>query len=382
MTRRCDHQSQRHLRWIGFAAAMIVFASATPAAARPAAPRPPAPTPTHSLAEGVYRGVLSWPLGSYRFSELETTLNGAWSLSNGSVSLAVTGTTVAGEWSFEMTAGGSGRSSNERSGYSDATITAAGTFEGDANAPCMTGSMRIVGFMLINDGSDMFDIPVDETVPLECANFRWLLSSTTCTSAAGEWTVPLAESLTTGSGSSFPSNGTFALWRVDDTVPDGAEDRAVDELLVEMERIVNAEPFDGPALGVVLRRLAEFEGNAARNVECGARDAENTRIAGNFLYRLLEDRFGVADPIDLPTLRWMAYAALNTGLIGSATPQPERAAHLDHRFTSRLALMVDEAFAAGDARALARIESFAGQYGWEQIAAAASGAYDELTGEG
>jgi len=363
------------------AAALCASVGATAAARTPAPPTPtPAPATGAVLSEGTYRGVLSWPQGSYRYSSSATTLSSTWSLFDGILELTVSGRSVTGGWSFAMhTVGGGESGSKTGTGSGDATAT--GSFEGTSSAPCMEGGLAIDAVITITDAAGTMELPIDDTFPLSCEKLTWTISAASCTTASGEWTVPLADGITM-SGASFPTNGTFQIWRVGDGPGLPEENAAVDAQLVEMERIINSEPFDGPALAAVLRSIAEFEGNLARNIECGQRSPENMRIAGNFLFRLLVDRFLQDQPVDLQTLRWMAYAALNTGQIGSAAAQPERAAHLAQIFMDRLSEMVVAAEAEGNYVRLAAIEIFARQYGWHDVEAAAGAAFERVNPEG
>ena len=337
---------------------------------------PPPPTPRVALAEGTYRGVLSWPNGSYHFTSAGAVVDGSWHLTSGVVQLTVTGTAVSGGWNFSMEASGGG-TSPAASGTATGEMLASGEFLGDATAPCMEGGVAIDGTVSISDASGTMELPIDDTFPIDCGRFTWTISTSGCSTASGEWTVPLSTAVGV-SGASMPTNGTFELWRVADGVGTAEEDAAVDAQLVEMDRIVNTEPFDGPALAAVLRSIAEFEGNLARNVGCGQRSSDNMRIAGAFLFRLLVDRFLQDQPIELSTLRWMAYAALSTGQIGSAAAQPERAAYLAQNFIDRLNEMIVGAEAEGNEVRLANVESFARQYGWHDVETAASRAYDRL----
>jgi hypothetical protein len=357
-------------------------ATASPATTIPAAtvPGPPNPIPRRPLTEGVYEGVLSWPLGRYRFVAGETNLQSRWSLRDGTVRLTVTGTTVSGEWSFTMESSGSGSSSGGRSGEASGVIAAAGTFAGDANAPCMTGSAQLVGEMIIQDPSGLAVIPLDETLPIDCTLFTWWISSASCSAASGEWTLPLADVIT-GTGASFPTNGTFTLWRVAGATTSDTERAEIAAQLDQMEQIIGTDPVDGAALSAVLRRIAAFDGNSARNVACGERSSENLRLAGDQVHRLIITRFLTGEPIDLRTLRWLAYAALNTGQIGSAAPQRARADGLERQFHDRLLALLDAAQAARDADQIARIEVFARQYGWEQLEAVAADAYRRIRGD-
>jgi hypothetical protein len=243
----------------------------------------------------------------------------------------------------------------------------------------MSGSMAVEGTITVEDPSGSVDIPVSETLPLSCADLEWSISSSSCTGITGEWTVPLAEVIQR-SGASFPTNGTFALVRVGQSISDLTELTELDPILVEMDRLLSTEPLDGPALNQVLRRLAEFEGNHALAVACGQRDPANTRLVAAYLHRLLVVRFDNGPPPDLATLRWLAYAALNAGVIGSASPQPARAAAMEERFARALSRLIDDAVAARDADQLARIWSFAHQYGFEQVEAVADGEYERLRG--
>jgi hypothetical protein len=341
---------------------------------------PPSPSPGAVLTDGTWRGVLSWPQGSYRYSSSQSELASTWTIDGGVVQLVVSGTEVSGGWNFSMHASGSG-SSGAKTGEAVGDAIGSGEFLGSSSAPCMEGGLAIDAVVTVSDPSGDMELPIADTFPLTCDRLTWTISAAGCSTASGEWTVPLADAITM-TGASFPTNGTFEIWRVADGAPLDEENSTVDAQLVEMDRIVNTEPFDGPALAAVLRSIAEFEGNLARNIECGQRSPENMRIAGNFLFRLLVDRFLQDAPVDFSTLRWMAYAALSTGQIGSAAAQPERAAYLAQIFIDRLQEMITAAEAAGNYSRLAGIEIFARQYGWHDVEAAAGAAFERVNPEG
>lgn len=361
----------------------VAAALATGAALAPAdadtPPAPPLPERAGAIPEGVYHGVLAWPHGTYRFQADPTSLQGQWSLRAGRVDLSVTGTTVEGDWSFELTAQGRGTSSRGRSGSAEGTATGRGVLQGPSRGPCMSGSLDLRATMWIGDDAGIVEVPVNEAVPLACENFEWTIAAATCRTVTGEWTLPFTGGLAQG-GASVPSDGTFMIWRVGDVTTVEAEREQVAEFVAEIERIMQTEPFEHWSLTHLLRRVAEFEGNNARNTACGQRDHRYTRLVGGHLMRLLLDRLLPNEPVDFTTLRWMAYAALNTGQLGSGAYQPALAEFLAAEFRRDLDQLIEQAEAAGLETRLVAMETFARQYGWHDTARRAGEAYERVRG--
>lgn len=308
------------------------------------------------LADSVYRGTIAWP-GGVTFAE-PVALQGHWTLHGQLTNVVVEGATIGGDFSWVLN-GESHAQSDTSTGSGRGTVLGTGTVAGTSGSPCFTGTNHVVATITI-DG-DTFD--VEDDYPIECRYTRWQLTAVSCTYATGEWTGA-TEDIVENAGGVVIGQGTFVLWRTGDFSTPESEDATVNGFLLELDDILRSERIDGTRLGRVLHAVAEYEGNQARNVECGQRQPQFTRMVGNFLYRLLDRIFSEDRMIPLRDLRWLAYAALNTGLIGSGAFQPERAAELDAHFNTQLLLLIAAAEQNRDVITLAQVQVFAGQYGW------------------
>jgi hypothetical protein len=322
------------------------------------------------IADGVYRGTIAWP-GSISVPA-PVALQGNWTLHGQLANVVVEGTSIGGEFSWLLN-GQSAASTATSSGSGRGTVFGTGSVAGTSQAPCFDGTNRVSAYVEI-DGTP-YDI--EEDLPISCADTRWQLTAMTCSYATGEWTGDAKQDIE-NIGGSLTGPGTFILWRTGDFSSPEAEDATVDGFLSELDRIFTADTLDGARLTRVLHDVAQYEGNQAVNLSCGARRVEYTRMVGNFLYRLLLRAFSEDRAISLSDLRWMAFAAVNTGQLGRGAFDPARAAALNELFNLELGLLIVQAERDLEIDQLARIDVFATMYGWHGIADQASAAYDRL----
>lgn len=331
---------------------------------------PPPVSGGPGLTDGVYQGTIAWP-GSISFAG-PVALQGRWTLHGRLSGVVVEGTTIGGEFSWILN-GHSAASDGASSGSGRGTVFGSGTVAGTAQSPCFSGTNHVSAVVTV-DG-EAFD--VEDDYPIECEYTRWQITAATCSYATGEWTGETEAAIESGGGS-LSGSGTFVLWRTGELAAPETENATVDGFLTELDQIFQAETIDGARLSRVLHAVAEYEGNQARNLACGQRHPEYTRMVGNFLYRLLDRVLSEDRTIPLRDLRWLAFAALNTGLIGSGSFQPERSAHLDDLFNQHLLVLIAQAERERDATALTQIFIFARQYGWTQRADEAYAAAERI----